>query len=119
MDNYITRILGLARRAGYLVIGTSMVRDTIRGKKRPYIVLLACDASDNSVKRISDSCKFYDTPLARLDITGDELAAVLGKQSSVVCAALCDKGMAEAIIEKLDKTMFIRADDGESAGGRA
>jgi len=27
--------------------------------------------------------------------------------------------MAKAINEKIDKTMFIRADDGESAGGRA
>jgi len=36
-----------------------------------------------------------------------------------VCVALTDEGMAKAINEKIDKTMVIRADDGESAGGRA
>ncbi|MBE6607516.1 MAG: hypothetical protein E7633_03025 [Ruminococcaceae bacterium] len=119
MDNYITRILGLARRAGYLVFGTALVRDAIRGRKKPYLVLLASDASENSHKRIHDSCMFYNIPLAVIDITGEELGKIIGKSGDVVCVALTDEGMAKAINEKIDKTMFIRADDGESAGGRA
>ena len=119
MDNYIIRILGLARRAGYLVFGTSLVRDAIRGRKKPCLVLLASDASENSYKRICDSCAFYGVELAVLDTTGEELGRVIGKDSDVVCVAITDTGMANAIKEKLDKTMFIKADDGESAGGRA
>ncbi len=119
MDSYITRILGLARRAGYLVTGTALVRDSVRGKRKPFLVMIASDASDNTVKRISDSCAYYKTTLARLDVTGDELAAILGKESSVMCVALFDEGMSAAITGKLDKTMFIRADNGESVGGRA
>ena len=119
MDNYIKRILGLARRAGHLVFGTALVRDAIRGKKKPFLVLLASDASENSYKRICDSCAFYNTPLAHLDITGEELGKIIGKDSDVVCVALTDEGMAKTVNEKLDKTMFIKADDGKSAGGRA
>ncbi|MBQ1226247.1 MAG: ribosomal L7Ae/L30e/S12e/Gadd45 family protein [Clostridia bacterium] len=119
MDNYISRILGLARRAGYIVFGTTLVRDAVRGKKKPYLVLLASDASENSYKRIYDSCVFYKTPLAVTDITSEELGKIIGKGSDVVCVALTDEGMAKAIINKLDKKMFISAENGESAGGRA
>lgn len=119
MDSYVIRMLGLARRAGNLVFGTTLVRDAVRGKKKPYIVLLASDVSENSYKRIYDSCVFYDVKLAKLDIIGEELGKTIGKTSDVMCVAITDEGMADAIIEKLSKTMFIRADDGESAGGRA
>ncbi len=112
-------MLGLARRAGYLVFGTALVRDLIRGRNKPFLVLLASDASENSYKRIHDSCVFYKTPLAVIDITGEELGRIIGKSGDVVCIALTDEGMAKAVISKIDKTMFIRADDGESAGGRA
>ncbi len=119
MDNYISRILGLARKAGYIVFGTTLVRDAGRGKKKPYLVLLASDASENSYKRIHDSCVFYKTPLALTDITAEELGKIIGKDSDVVCVAITDEGMAKAIINKIDKTMFINAENGESAGGRA
>lgn len=119
MDNYISRILGLARRAGYIVFGTTLVRDAVRGRKKPYLVLLASDASENSYKRIHDSCVFYNTPLAVTDFTGEALGKIIGKDSDVVCVAVTDEGMAKAIIEKLDKKMFISAENGESAGGRA
>ena len=119
MDNYISRILGLARRAGYIVFGTMLVRDAVRSKKKPYLVLLASDASENSYKRIYDTCVFYNTQLAVIDITGEELGKIIGKGSDVVCVAITDEGMAKAIINKLDKTMFISAENGESAGGRA
>lgn len=119
MDNYIIRMLGLARRAGNLVFGTTLVRDAVRGRKKPFLVLLASDASDNSRKRISDSCAFYSVPLALLDISGEELGRTIGKESDVMCVALTDEGIAKAITEKIDETMFIKAENGESAGGGA
>lgn len=119
MDNYVIRMLGLARRAGKTVFGTTLVRDALRGKKKPFLVLLASDASENSRKRISDSCAFYDAPLALVDLTGEEIGKIIGKGSDVVCVAVTDESMANAIKEKIDETMFIKADIGESAGGRA
>ena len=112
-------MLGLARRAGKIVFGTTLVRDSLRGKKKPFLVLIASDASENSRKRISDSCAFYNATLARLDLTGEELGKIIGKDSDVMCVALTDESMANAIKEKIDETMFIKADNGESAGGRA
>jgi len=119
MDNYVIRMLGLAHRAGKTVFGTALVRDAVRGHKKPSLVLLASDASENTKKRISDSCTFYGVELARLDISGEELAKVLGKASDVMCVAVTDESMANAMKEKIDETMFIKADNGESAGGRA
>ncbi len=119
MDNYILRMLGLARRAGNLVFGTQLVRDAVRSRRKPCLVLIASDASENSSKSVCDSCAYYSVSVAKTDISASELGKIIGKEADVVCVAITDKGMADAISQKIDKSMFIIAENGESAGGRA
>lgn len=51
-------LLGLAKRAGRLVSGESAVKESVRFGKA-HLVVLAADASANTAKNITDSCKYY------------------------------------------------------------
>ena len=47
--------LGLAKRAGKVISGTEQVQDAVRDKKA-FLVLAARDISDNSRKKITNTC---------------------------------------------------------------
>ena len=92
------RMIGLAKKAGAMVANTEGVRALLRAK-RACLVLMANDCSQNTVKRIVNSCSFYSVQLIRTDISMEELGNTVGtfKCSAV---AISDKGFANAIKEK-------------------
>ena len=87
--------LGLCARAGALVFGTAMVCDAMRagGKKRPRLVLEACDTSQATHKKLTDKCTFYGVRHVRLPATGEALAAALGKSAVLAAVAVCDDNL--------------------------
>ena len=94
------RALGLCRRAGALVCGTPMICTALRGgAKKPLMVLAASDVSEGTLKKLTDKCSFYETPLFRIDATGEELASAVGKSGSLAAVAVTDKNLA-ALVEK-------------------
>ena len=94
------RALGLCRRAGALVCGTPMICTALRGgDKKPLMVVAASDVSDATLKKLTDKTGFYSTPLYRIDATGEELAAAVGKSGSLAAVAVTDKNLA-ALVEK-------------------
>ena len=97
-DNKFFRMLGLAARAGKLSFGEGAVRDGIRAN-RAKMVVVAADGSDNTRKRISDSCKFYKIPYFEY---GDryELGSATGKEFAVVIA-VNDEGLARTLADIL------------------
>lgn len=89
-------LLGLAKRAGKIAQGTPSCQDAVR-KKTAMLVILAGDASENTKKAISNSCKFYNTNYI---ICKDK--SVLGKALGTdVCSAVAvlDNGFADAIFK--------------------
>lgn len=76
--------LGLCAKAGALVYGVPLICEALRGRQKPILVLQAVDASQNSAKRLADKCRTYGVRLAVLPLTGDELAAAVGKTGTVV-----------------------------------
>ena len=92
--------LGLAMRAGKVVMGDSAVLDAIRSGEAK-LVLLATDASANASKKYSDKCSFYQTPLLAMG-TRAELGSAIGKQERVV-VAIMDTGFAELIARSEEK----------------
>lgn len=86
--------LGLAMRAGKVVLGDSAVLDAIRSGEAK-LVLLATDASANAAKKYTDKCSFYRTPLLSIG-TRVELGSAIGKQERVV-VAIIDTAFAELI----------------------
>lgn len=55
-------LLGLARRAGRLSLGTEGCFTSITSGSAQ-LVFLAADAGDNTAKKFRDKCAFYHTPL--------------------------------------------------------
>ncbi len=91
--------LGLCVRAGKVTFGVPMITEALRkgGKNAPVLVLEASDTSENTHKRISDKCKYYQTKHIRLTCDGTTLAAALGKTASLAAVAVTDSGMSKML----------------------
>lgn len=87
--------LGLAYRAGKIVLGTDAVIDRLR-KNELFLVILANDASDNTKKKINDKCKTYETKVL-MDFNAEQISKSLGK-SDVKVLGITDRGFASLII---------------------
>lgn len=59
------QLLGLAKRAGRVQVGTDAVFAALSGGIATMVVM-AGDAGQNVQKKIRDKCAFYDRPLLRL-----------------------------------------------------
>jgi len=90
------RMLGLATRAGKVVCGEGRVSDGIRSGKAK-LVIVAKDASENTMKKFCNSCEYYSVPQI---ITDDRFALgeATGKGFAVVMA-VCDESFAKVILE--------------------
>lgn len=94
-------MLGFAMRAGKLVIGTEMICKAMGSNKAPKLVLVSCEASTGTKKKLSTKCEFYGIKLVQINMNTDELGTLLGKTYSPAAAAVMDEGFAKEIA-KLD-----------------
>lgn len=82
-------LLGLAARARALTIGVALTCEALkkgaRGKT-PFAVIEAFDTSANTHKRVCDRVKYYDVYHRQIGVTGEELAASIGKRDGTVGA---------------------------------
>ncbi|MBQ9793980.1 MAG: ribosomal L7Ae/L30e/S12e/Gadd45 family protein [Clostridia bacterium] len=85
--NRILGVLGLARRAGALAIGTNSVLEAVR-KKKAFLVLVAADASENTAKQLLDKSAYYKVPAEKLPFGMLELGHAIGKDHTVAVAVL-------------------------------
>lgn len=92
--------LGLANRARKCISGEELVIKEIQRNKAK-IVLLSMDASDNTMKRIQDKCKFYGIDI-RYVPNRIELGNAIGKEQRVV-VAVNDQGFAAKLKQILDQ----------------
>ena len=97
--------LGLCARARKLIFGVPMICDAMRrgGAGAPNIVLEASDTSENTHKKISDKCKFYQVKQIRLSCDGATLAAALGKTASLAAVAVSDRELCKLMEASLSK----------------
>jgi len=109
-------MLGLAKKAGRIISGTELVCDAVR-KGKVCQVYIASDASQNTVKRLSNCCTYYGTPCAVIAIDGAELGHSVGKKSIQAAAAVTDTGFTAAINKIIDQTSECCKADAISAGG--
>jgi len=98
MNNNL-RILGLAKKAGLLAIGTESVTEAARQKKAAAI-LSASDASDRSKRQAHRNSEDCGAIHIIVPYTKMELAAVIGRGEPGMIAIL-DKGLADKFTEEL------------------
>lgn len=90
-EDKLINAFGLAKRAGKCVLGTEMCVENIRNKKAK-LVIAASDLSDNTVKRLCDSCSYHGVELIFAKADKIELGKRLGKNNGTSSAAILDEG---------------------------
>ena len=99
----LSGVIGLARKAGAISIGTESVIETIR-KKKAVCVYLSSDASQNTKKKLYDKTAFYNIQLKLLPLTMDELAHCTGySHSTAVVISLTSKNFLKLINDYLEE----------------
>lgn len=104
MRQKILNLLGIAKRAGYIVGGTDSVIFEMR-KKRAKIVFVANDSSEKTIDNFKRKCYFYNVE-CNLDYNSDELSHAIGQNRKIIC--LNDQGIYKAIQK------YLRGDMNES-----
>ena len=97
-EKKILSLLGIARKAGKTVLGTDMTVESIRKKSSSVkVILLASDASQNTVKRIKNTSDYYGVHLTELSADKLQLSALMGQGSELSVIGVTDSGFADAI----------------------
>ena len=98
-EEKILSVLGLSARSRSLVMGVPQICEALGkdGKRKtgkyPLIVFEASDTSENTHKRISDKCGYYNVKHVRLATDGETLAKRLGKSSMLAAVAITDENL--------------------------
>ena len=94
-------MLGLAMKAGKVVIGTEQVIAFLQ-KKRLKLVLLSGGSSEGTKKKISSKCEYYSVLLRELPIATGELGDLLGKTYAPAVVGITDENFSRTIIKLID-----------------
>jgi ribosomal protein L7Ae-like RNA K-turn-binding protein len=90
----VLQLLGLARRAGYAVVGTQAVKDALR-RDELEVVLLATDASENALRRVQGTIEAATVSVSRC-ATRAELGRAVGRPEAVI-VGVRDRGLGSRI----------------------
>ena len=96
----ILSLLGIAKRGGFVVSGEFATEKAVK-TGAAMLVIIAADASDNTRKKFTDKCTFYEVPIYFYG-SKEELGHALGCEVRT-SVAVTDEGLANALIRKLDK----------------
>lgn len=98
-NDRVLSLIGLAERSRNVVSGEFSTDKAIKEHKAK-LVIAGCDASNNTKKAFSDSCKYYKVPYFEYS-TKEELGHGMGKELRAVLA-ITDQGFANSIIKLLN-----------------
>lgn len=96
----VSNFLGIGMRAGTVISGEESCKKAL--KASVFLVIVAKDASPNTIKMFTDKCRFYNIPL-RIIGTKEELGTSIGKRYRAV-VAIKDKKFAMALLKLIDNT---------------
>lgn len=97
----IKSLLGIAKKAGRTVCGTEKVVESIRSGKKSSVKLMvvASDASANTVKRAKNTSAYYGIPTVWSEIGKSELGKTVGSASDISVVGVTDEGFCQAILK--------------------
>ncbi len=97
-------MLGLAKKAGKIISGTSLVSTFVRSENKPALVVVAGDASQNTQKMLDAACRHHKVTYRLTELTMDEISNAIGASYYIACVAVLDQGFAEEILKRLAET---------------
>ena len=95
----VLSMLGLATRSRNVVSGGFATEQAVKIGKA-YLVIIAEDASDNTRKKYSNMCEFYEVPYVYYSAK-DVLGHSMGKEERTTLA-VTDEGFADSIQKHLE-----------------
>ena len=102
-------MVGMSKRAGKTVTGTPMICEHLRkrgvtkeGGEIDVLVIEASDTSENTHKKITDKCTFYNVKHVRIETTCENLGRAVGK-SAVAAVAVADINFCRGILSILER----------------
>ena len=95
----VLSMLGLATRSRNVVSGGFATEQAVKSGKA-YLVIIAEDASDNTRKKYSNMCEFYEVPYVYYS-TKEVLGHAMGKEERTTLA-VTDEGFADSIQKHLE-----------------
>ncbi len=95
----LSGMMGLAMRAGKVIIGTEQVCIALGKSIKPRLVVLSDGASDGTKAKVGHKCEYYGVELITVSIDTGELGRILGKSYAPACIAITDEGLAKRIKE--------------------
>ena len=98
MDKKLAGLLGIARRAGHILVGFDAVRAALLAG-RTKAVLLAADCSPKTEKELCFAGQESKCPIIRLTADKAELAGALGWEKPIAAVATDDRGFAAAMLK--------------------
>ena len=87
-------MLGLAMRAGKVIVGTDMVCVALGKRGKVRLAVLSDGASEQTKKKVSVKCEFYGVPTVTVSIDTAELGRLLGKTYGPACVGITDENFA-------------------------
>ena len=91
--NKILSLLGLAKKAGKVIVGTDAVISKLQADKL-YLIFVAKDSSAATIDKIEKKAFYYNVPIIK-SFTSDELSSSIGQNNNKVLG-ISDKGFADA-----------------------
>lgn len=100
MRDSILWFVTLARKAGKLETGSFLSEKAVKSG-RAALVIIAADCSQNTKKKLSDACSYYEVECFEYSDM-ESLARFCGKEN-VASVAVCDENFAKGIISAIKK----------------
>lgn len=97
--NRALQLLSLAQRAGKVASGEFKTEETVKSGQA-YLVIIASDASDNTKKKFSNMCDFYQVPIM-IYSDKEEIGHYIGKEFRA-SVAVTDKGLSDKILSEVE-----------------
>ena len=98
MEQKLRALLGFARKAGKLAVGTEAVKESIK-RNRSQLVLIAADISQKSAKEINFACQKNNIRSEVITLGIDDVTQSIGTRAGILSVE--DGGFANAIAENL------------------
>jgi ribosomal protein L7Ae-like RNA K-turn-binding protein len=97
-ESRICSFIGLARKAGAVEAGENAVENVVR-RGRAFLVVIAADASDNTVRKVCGLCAANDVKTVRFG-NKSGLGGILGREMFSVIA-VTDRRFSDRIAEMI------------------
>ena len=101
MNDRVLSLLGLAAKGRNLKSGEFYTEKAVK-EGRAAMVIIGNDASDNTKKKFTNMCAFYNTPIYFYS-DKEQLGRAIGREMRT-SVAVTDEGMAANIMKRLEES---------------